>query len=81
MEIILNFLAFTCSDSGVTSTTTNLTYCNDTEIIRNDFKHMIDQILRQSALIVKSNSIEFNSTPGLSKTESTQSVFTNKLEI
>ena len=61
LEIILNFLAFTCSDSGVTSTTTNLTYCNDTEIIRNDFKHMIDQILRQSALIVKSNGIGFNS--------------------
>ena len=61
LEIILNFLAFTCSESSVTSTTTNLTYCKDTEMIRNDFKHMIDQILRQSALIVKSNGIGFNS--------------------
>ena len=61
LEIILNFLAFTCSDSDVISTTTNLTYCNDTEMIRSDFKHMIGQILRQSANIVKSNGIGFNS--------------------
>ena len=61
LEVILNFLAFTCSATDVISDTRNLTYCNDIEKIRKDYKHLIDQTLRQFAKIVKSNGIGFQS--------------------